>query len=190
MLTPWKESYDQPRHHIKKQRHYFANKGPSSQGYGFSSSHVWMWELNYKERWARKNWCFFFKIFIYTLFYFTILYWFCHTLTWIHHGCIQAPNPESPSHLSSHIISLDHPHAPAPSILYPVLNTDWHFVSYMIAYMFQCHSPVCETAKETPMYRTDFWTLRERERVGWFAGWFWCISQCKMIPQWHAKEYV
>ena len=41
-LTPWKESYDQPRQHIKKQRHFFANKGPSSQGYGFSSSHVWM----------------------------------------------------------------------------------------------------------------------------------------------------
>ena len=41
-LTPWKESYDQPRQHIKKQRHYFANKGPSSQGYGFSRSHVWM----------------------------------------------------------------------------------------------------------------------------------------------------
>ena len=42
MLTPWKESYDQPRQHNKKQRHYFANKGPSSQGYGFSSGHVWM----------------------------------------------------------------------------------------------------------------------------------------------------
>ena len=41
-LTPWKESYDQPRQHIKKQRHYFANKGPSSQDYGFSSGHVWM----------------------------------------------------------------------------------------------------------------------------------------------------
>ena len=41
-LTPWKESYDQPRQHIKKQRHYFANKGPSSQGYGFSCGHVWM----------------------------------------------------------------------------------------------------------------------------------------------------
>ena len=58
MLTPWKKSYDQPRQHIKKQRHYFANKGPSSQGYGFSSSHVWRWELNYKESWAPKNWCF------------------------------------------------------------------------------------------------------------------------------------
>ena len=41
-LTPWKESYDQPRQHIEKQRHYFANKGPSGQGYGFSSGHVWM----------------------------------------------------------------------------------------------------------------------------------------------------
>ena len=40
--TPWKESYDQPRQHIKKQRHYFASKGPSSQGYGFSSGNVWM----------------------------------------------------------------------------------------------------------------------------------------------------
>ena len=57
MLTPWKESYDQPRQHIKKQRYCFV-KGPSSQGYGFSSSHVWMWELNYKESWAPKNWCF------------------------------------------------------------------------------------------------------------------------------------
>ena len=57
-LTPWKKSYDQPRQHIKQQRHYFANKGPSSQGSGFSSSHVWMWELNYKEGWSLKNWCF------------------------------------------------------------------------------------------------------------------------------------
>ena len=57
-LAPWKESYDQSRQYIKKQRHYFANKGPSSQGYGFSSGHVWMWELDYKESWAQKNWCF------------------------------------------------------------------------------------------------------------------------------------
>ena len=54
---PWKKSYDQPRQHIKKQRH-FANKGPSSQSYSFSSSHVWMWELDYKKSWAPKNWCF------------------------------------------------------------------------------------------------------------------------------------
>ena len=58
MLAPSKESYDQPREHVKKQRHYFVNKGPSSQGYGFSSSQVWIWELDYKESWALKNWCF------------------------------------------------------------------------------------------------------------------------------------
>ena len=58
MLAPWKKSYEQPRQHIKKQRHYFANKGPSSQGYGFSCSHVCMWELDYKENWALKNRCF------------------------------------------------------------------------------------------------------------------------------------
>ena len=58
MLTPWKESYEQPRQHIKKQRHYFINKVPSSQGYGFSSGHVWMWELDCEESWAPKNWCF------------------------------------------------------------------------------------------------------------------------------------
>ena len=54
----WKKSYDQPRQHIKKQRHYFANKGPSSQSYGFSNSHVFMWELDYKESWVPKTWCF------------------------------------------------------------------------------------------------------------------------------------
>ena len=59
MLAPWKKSYDQPRQHIRKQRHYFANKGLFSQCYGFfSSSHVWMWELNFKESWALKNWHF------------------------------------------------------------------------------------------------------------------------------------
>ena len=53
-----KESYDQPRQHIKKQRHYFANKCPSGQCYGFSSGHVWIWELDCKESWVLKNWCF------------------------------------------------------------------------------------------------------------------------------------
>ena len=57
-LAPWKESYDQPRQYTKKQRHYFANKGLSSPSYGFSSSCVWMWELDYKESWVLKNWCF------------------------------------------------------------------------------------------------------------------------------------
>ena len=56
--APWKKSCDQPRQHIKKQTHYSANKSPSSQSYGFSSSHVWVWELDRKESWAQKNWCF------------------------------------------------------------------------------------------------------------------------------------
>ena len=56
-LAPWKKNYDQPRQHIKQLRHYFT-KGPSSQSYDFSSSHVSMWELDYKEIWTPKNWCF------------------------------------------------------------------------------------------------------------------------------------
>ena len=61
-LTPWKDSYDQPRQHVKKQRHYFANKSLSSQGYGFSSGHVWMWALDCEESWdwridAFELWC-------------------------------------------------------------------------------------------------------------------------------------
>ena len=58
MLAPWKESYNQPKQHIKKQKYYFANKGLYNQSYGFSSSHVWMWELDHKEIWAPKNWYF------------------------------------------------------------------------------------------------------------------------------------
>ena len=58
LKAPWKKSYGQPRQLIKKQRRYFANKGPSSQNYGFSSSHVWIWELDHKESWVLKNWCF------------------------------------------------------------------------------------------------------------------------------------
>ena len=54
----WEKSYEKPRQHMKKQKHYFANKGLSSQNHGFSSSHVWMWALDYKESWALKNWCF------------------------------------------------------------------------------------------------------------------------------------
>ena len=58
MLAPWKKHYNQSRQHITKQRHHFANKGPSSQSYGFSTGHAWMWELDYKESWVPNNWCF------------------------------------------------------------------------------------------------------------------------------------
>ena len=81
-----------------------------------------------------------FSLFIY-LFYFIILYWFRHTLTWIYHGCTCVPHPELPSHLSPHTIPLCHHSAPAPSTLSHSLNLDWWFISHMIIYMFQCHSP-------------------------------------------------
>ena len=58
MLTPWKKSYDQPRQHIKKHRHYFMIKCQSNQSYDFYGSHVLMWGLDYKESWTLKNWCF------------------------------------------------------------------------------------------------------------------------------------
>ena len=58
MLAAWKKSYDKPRQRIKKKRCHFANKGLYSQSYGFSSGHVWMWELDHKEGWVLKNWCF------------------------------------------------------------------------------------------------------------------------------------
>jgi len=58
MLSLWKKSYDKPRQYVKKQRHHFVNKGPYSQNYGFSSSRVWVWELDHKEGWVPKNWCF------------------------------------------------------------------------------------------------------------------------------------
>ena len=58
MLAPWKKIYDKPRQHIKNQWHYFANKGPFTQSFHFSSSHVWLWELDHKESWVPKNWCF------------------------------------------------------------------------------------------------------------------------------------
>ena len=57
-LAPWKKNYDKPRHNVKKQKHHLADKGPYSQSYSFSTSHVWMWELDHKESWAPKNWCF------------------------------------------------------------------------------------------------------------------------------------
>ena len=91
---------------------------------------------------------FFFQFYLF--FYFTILYWFCHTLTWICHGCTCVPHPELPSHLSPHPIPLGHPSAPAPSILYHASNLDWRFVSYMIIYRFQCHSPISSLPHPLP----------------------------------------
>ena len=80
-----------------------------------------------------KNFFFFFT--------FTILYWFCHISTWIRHRYTCAPHPEPSSLLPPRTIPLGRPSAPAPSIQYRASNLDWRLVSYMILYMFQCHSP-------------------------------------------------
>ena len=91
-------------------------------------------------------------------FYFKILYWFCHTSTWIHHWCIRVPHPEPHSHLPPHTSPLGHPSAPAPSILYHALNLDWRFISHMILYMFQCHSPKSSHPHPLPESKRLFYT--------------------------------
>ena len=73
--------------------------------------------------------------------YFTILYWFCHTSTWIRHRCTCVHHPETPSLLPPCTIHLGRHSAPDPSNQYHALDLDWRFISYMILYMFQCHSP-------------------------------------------------
>ena len=82
----------------------------------------------------------FFLIFI-LFFNFTILYWFCQISKWICHRYTCVPHPEPSSLLPAHTIPLGRPSAPAPSIQYHASNLDWQLVSYMILYMFQCHSP-------------------------------------------------
>ena len=81
---------------------------------------------------------FFFKFYFWN---FTILYWFCQISKWIRHRYTCVPHPEPSSLLPPHTIPLGHPSAPAPSIQYRASNLDWWLVSYMIVYMFQCHSP-------------------------------------------------
>ena len=103
---------------------------------------LWFWRRLLRVPWTarRTNQSFFFPLFIY-LFYLTILYWFCHTLTWIFIGCTCVLHPEPPFHLPPHPISLGHPSAPALSVLYHALNLDWRFVSHMIITCFNAILP-------------------------------------------------
>ena len=87
--------------------------------------------------------------------YFTILYWFCNTLTWIRHGCTCVPHPEPLSHLPPHPIPLGHPSAPASNILYHASNLDWRFISHMILYIFQLHSPKSSYPRPLPQSPKD-----------------------------------
>ena len=99
---------------------------------------------------------FYFYLFIYFIFFnFTILYWFCHTSTWICHRCTRVPHPEPPFHLLPRTFPLGHPSAPAPSILYHALNLDGQFISYMVLYMFQCHSPRSSHPRPLPQSPKD-----------------------------------
>ena len=97
----------------------------------------------------------FYFIYFILFFYFTILYWFCHTLAWILHECTCVPHPEPPSHLPPHPIPLGHPSAPAPSTLSHASNLDWRFISHVVIYMFQCHSPISSCPCPLPQCPKD-----------------------------------
>ena len=119
----------------------------------------WIWrtniEVKVKEEEKRSQQRYSFALYTFILFYFTILYWFCNTSTWILHRCTWVPNPEPLSHLPPRIISLGHPSAPVPSILYPASNLDRRFISYMLLYMFQCHSPKSSHSLPLPQSPKD-----------------------------------
>ena len=114
---------------------------------------------------------------------FTILYWFCRTSTWIRHPCTRVPHPETPIHLPPQTIPLGQPSAPAPSILYHASNLDWRFISHMIIYMFQCHSPksshprpLPQSPKDRSMHLCLFCCLAYRVIITIFLIPYICIS--------------
>ena len=110
--------------------------------------------VHLKNDWRSMQLFFCFLFFNY-LFCFAVLYWFCHTLTWICHECTCVLHPEPPSHLPPHPTPLGHPSAPAPSTLYHASNLDWWFVSHMIFYMFQWHSPLSSCPRPLPQSPKD-----------------------------------
>ena len=90
--------------------------------------------------------------------YFTILYWFWHTSTWISHGCTRVPHPELPSHLPPQTIPLGHPSAPAPSILYHALNLDWWFISHDIIHVSMPFSQIIPPSPSPTESKRLFYT--------------------------------
>ena len=106
----------------------------------------------YADVWSFKV----FYLYFFLFFNFTILYWFCHISTWIHHRYTHVPHPEPSSLLPPCTILLGHPSAPAPSIQYRASNLDWWLVSYMILYMFQWHSPKSSHPLPLPQSPKDY----------------------------------
>ena len=138
MLAPWKKSYDQPRQHIKKQRHYYANKGPSSQSCGFSSSHVWMWELDYKGSWARCK----------------QVYFLLRSPCWLAGGhLLTAPSHGLPS-LCVHSWYLSKCPLIKTPVRWPTLNTSFQLIHLFKDYL-QIQSP--SVVSEVVVSECEFW---------------------------------
>ena len=117
-------------------------------------------------------------LFFFILFNFTILYWFCHISTWIHHRYTRVPHPEPSFLLPPRTIPLGRPSAPAPSIQYRASNLDWRLVSYMILHMFQCHSsksshplPLLQSPKDCSIHQCLFCCLVYRVITSSHCGW-------------------
>ena len=116
--------------------------------------------------------------------YFTILYWFCHTSTWIRHRYTRVPHPELSSLLPPHIIPLGLLSAPAPSILYPASNLDWRFVSHMILYVSmplpQIIPPLPSPTESKRLFYTSVSLLlsiiHETNRQSRFDAWYWMLG--------------
>ena len=146
---------------------------------------LWVWSLSH---WTSREvplemflFYFYFYFFFWVYFFFNLFITFILCL-FIFFFLTCVPKHEPPSHLPPHNISLGPPHAPAPSKLHPTSDMDWRFNSYMTVYMLEGNDdPVCKTGKKTQMCITDFWTQRERERVGRFGrmGLLTCILSCK-----------
>ena len=126
--------------------------------------------------------------FCFLFFYFTILYWFCHTSTCIHHGCACVPHPEPLSHLFPHTIPLGHPSAPAPSFLYPASNLYWRFVSYIIHVLMPFSQIIphslshrVQKAKKAHALRLRFTKIMWK----WLQG---CRNSEEEMPVWLSKS--
>jgi len=127
---------------------------------------------------------FFFNLILF--FNFTILYWFCHISKWIRHRYTCVPHPEPSSLLPPHTIPLGCPSAPAPSIQYRASNLDWRLVSYMILYIFKCHSPksshplpLPQSPKDCSIHQCLFCCLELNFefRIIWFEGTYFSLGQ-------------